>query len=134
MAARVGEQGGALPAPNTVAARCCFLPPSPRCPTLRLDPMLRAGGTLLTSVSTRHLVTYRVLPRFPCPQLADFLVTPMERAGGMMPLPDAYCLYNRARGTELVSPDDLTAAVKLFPKVGWLEGGWKESIIMADLI
>lgn len=58
----------------------------------------------------------------------------MERAGGMMPLPDAYCLYNRARGTELVSPDDLTAAVKLFPKVGWLEGGWKESIIMADLI
>ena len=58
----------------------------------------------------------------------------MERAGGMMLAARRVLPYNRARGTELVSPDDLTAAVKLFPKVGWLEGGWKESIIMADLI
>lgn len=40
-------------------------------------------------------------------QLADFLRVPLERAGGMMTLPDVYCLFNRARGTELVSPDDL---------------------------
>jgi ESCRT-II complex subunit VPS36 len=40
-------------------------------------------------------------------QLADFLRGPLERAGGMMTLPDVYCLFNRARGTELVSPDDL---------------------------
>lgn len=50
-------------------------------------------------------------------QLSDFLAAPMERAGGMMPLPDVYCLYNRARGTELISPDDLAAAVKMFPKI-----------------
>ena len=25
----------------------------------------------------------------------------------MMALPDVYCLFNRARGTELISPDDL---------------------------
>ena len=50
-------------------------------------------------------------------QLADFLKGPVERAGGMMPLPDVYCLYNRARGAELVSPDDLLQAVALFPQV-----------------
>lgn len=32
-----------------------------------------------------------------------------------MPLPDTYCLFNRARGAELISPDDLLTAVKLFP-------------------
>lgn len=52
------------------------------------------------------------------PQLVEFLKTPVERFGGMMPLPDVYCLFNRARGTELVSPDDLLAAVKLFPTIG----------------
>ena len=33
----------------------------------------------------------------------------------MMPLPDVYCLFNRARGAELISPDDLLTAVKLLP-------------------
>lgn len=51
-------------------------------------------------------------------QLADFLKGPVERFGGLMPLPDVYCLFNRARGAELVSPDDLLAAVKLFPAIG----------------
>nr|KAI3430421.1 hypothetical protein D9Q98_005016 [Chlorella vulgaris] len=50
-------------------------------------------------------------------QLADFLKAPVERASGMMPLPDVYCLYNRARGTELISPDDLLTAIKLFPRI-----------------
>lgn len=40
-------------------------------------------------------------------QLADFLAPRVESAGGMMALPDVYCLFNRARGTELISPDDL---------------------------
>lgn len=31
----------------------------------------------------------------------------------MVSLTDLYCLYNRARGTELVSPDDLLHAVRL---------------------
>ena len=46
-------------------------------------------------------------------QLADFLRVPLERAGGMMTLPDVYCLFNRARGTELVSPDDLLQVMPL---------------------
>ena len=57
-------------------------------------------------------------PNPPLPQLADFLAAPMARAAGsMMPLPDVYCLYNRARGTELISPDDLLQAIRLFPRV-----------------
>jgi len=28
-----------------------------------------------------------------------------------MALPDVYCLFNRARGTELISPDDLLQVV-----------------------
>lgn len=36
----------------------------------------------------------------------------------MLTLTDAYCLYNRARGTDLVSPDDLMEAVKLFGSLG----------------
>ncbi len=34
-----------------------------------------------------------------------------------MPLTDVYCLFNRARQGELVSPDDLLAAARLFPKI-----------------
>jgi len=47
-------------------------------------------------------------------QLSDFLTKPMERAGGMMSLTDIYCVFNRARGTELISPDDLLESFNLF--------------------
>jgi ESCRT-II complex subunit VPS36 len=50
-------------------------------------------------------------------QLADFLVGPLAKAGGVMMLPDVYCLFNRARGTELVSPDDMLQACDAFTQV-----------------
>ena len=51
-------------------------------------------------------------------QLADFLAQLVEKRGGVMTLPDVYCLYNRARSAaELVSPDDLIQAAKLFAKL-----------------
>lgn len=43
-------------------------------------------------------------------QLADFL-RPKLKESLMMTLTDVYCLYNRARGTNLVSPEDLLQAV-----------------------
>ena len=48
-------------------------------------------------------------------QLADLLQAEgrLSRLGGMVPLPAVYCLFNRARGTELVSPDDLFKAAGL---------------------
>ncbi|CAD6236274.1 unnamed protein product [Miscanthus lutarioriparius] len=50
-------------------------------------------------------------------QLADFVRIPLEKSGGMMALVDVYCLFNRARGTELISPEDLLQACSLWEKV-----------------
>ena len=65
-------------------------------------------------------------------QLSDFLSHhPTFTANGhMLTLPDVYCLYNRARGTDLISPDDCRRACELLGEVGGtglglqrLEGG-----------
>ncbi len=39
----------------------------------------------------------------------------LSLAGGMMSLADAFCAVNRARGTALLSPEDLLAAARLLP-------------------
>jgi ESCRT-II complex subunit VPS36 len=48
-------------------------------------------------------------------QIADILIREnrLKRMGGMITLPDAYCLVNKARGTEPVSPDDLYHASQI---------------------
>lgn len=48
-------------------------------------------------------------------QIADILLQQnrLVRLGGMITLTDLYCLLNKARGTELVSPDDLLKAASL---------------------
>jgi len=46
-------------------------------------------------------------------QLYDFLKGPLQK-DGIMSLTDVYCIYNRARGTGLISPDDLYGACLLF--------------------
>ena len=60
-------------------------------------------------------------------QLADFLLVPppgssrgapLAVAGGMLSLVDVWCVYNRARGTALVSPEDVRKACELWPKLG----------------
>jgi hypothetical protein len=54
----------------------------------------------------------------PSAQLADFLEAPLRRSNGIITLPEAFCLFNRARGAELVSPDDILkvwAGVWLLP-------------------
>ncbi|KAH7653986.1 ESCRT-II complex subunit VPS36 protein [Dioscorea alata] len=49
-------------------------------------------------------------------QLADFVKLPLEKAGGVIALIDVYCLFNRARGTELISPEDLLQACAIWEK------------------
>jgi ESCRT-II complex subunit VPS36 len=44
-------------------------------------------------------------------QLADFVRPKLRQAGGYMTLTDVYCLYNRARASNLISPEDLLQAV-----------------------
>jgi len=51
-------------------------------------------------------------------QLADFIAVPLKRSGGMMTTTAAFCLFNRARGTELISPDDMLQACRLFADLG----------------
>uniref|UniRef100_A0A8C6PNS2 Vacuolar protein-sorting-associated protein 36 n=1 Tax=Nothobranchius furzeri TaxID=105023 RepID=A0A8C6PNS2_NOTFU len=46
-------------------------------------------------------------------QLGDMLQAPLEERGGMMALTEVYCLVNRARGMELLSPEDLLNACKM---------------------
>uniref|UniRef100_A0A1A8QBD9 Vacuolar protein-sorting-associated protein 36 n=1 Tax=Nothobranchius pienaari TaxID=704102 RepID=A0A1A8QBD9_9TELE len=46
-------------------------------------------------------------------QLGDMLQALLEERGGMMALTEVYCLVNRARGMELLSPEDLLNACKM---------------------
>lgn len=50
-------------------------------------------------------------------QLAEFLPVHLRKNQGIMALSDAFCLYNRARGTDLISPDDMYRACCLFDRL-----------------
>eukprot|EP01120_Amphizonella_sp_Union-15-10_P000293 TRINITY_DN10313_c0_g1_i1.p1 TRINITY_DN10313_c0_g1~~TRINITY_DN10313_c0_g1_i1.p1 ORF type:complete len:364 (-),score=57.55 TRINITY_DN10313_c0_g1_i1:55-1146(-) len=52
-------------------------------------------------------------------QLFDFLKQPIEELGGSITLTDAYCLFNRARGTALISPEDMRRCSSLFAHLGF---------------
>ena len=47
-------------------------------------------------------------------ELAEYLDKIVHDVGGMITLSDVYCRFNRARGMELVSPDDLINACNMF--------------------
>jgi len=53
---------------------------------------------------------YELLAR----QVADFLLPKLPTMGGVITLTDVFCLFNRARGTNLISPDDLNQACDFF--------------------
>lgn len=46
-------------------------------------------------------------------QLAQVLEKPLEESDGVLSLTDVYCRINRARGLELISPEDLVNASKM---------------------
>jgi len=50
-------------------------------------------------------------------QLADWIQRPLDKLGGMIAMTDLYCIFNRARGTEMISPDDLYRACVLFEEL-----------------
>ena len=51
-------------------------------------------------------------------QLADWIVPILAKEDGIITLTDAFCLFNRARGTELVSPQDMLAACESWDALG----------------
>jgi len=80
----------------------------------KLSEMMRSMGLSSAITKTSAGSMYHTqLAR----QLADFLLASnrLEKHGGMMTLTDVYCLFNRARGTNLISPEDILEVVELFP-------------------
>lgn len=51
-------------------------------------------------------------------QLSEFLLKPLQEAGGILSLTEVYCRVNRARGVELISPEDLLNACQMLEKLG----------------
>lgn len=43
-------------------------------------------------------------------EVEKFASSVLDKFGGVLALVDLYCMYNRARGTDLISPDDLLIA------------------------
>ncbi|KAI5073991.1 hypothetical protein GOP47_0012004 [Adiantum capillus-veneris] len=77
------------------------------------DWMLSVGIASPVTKETAGALYHQQLSR----QLADFVYGPLQKAGGMLALVDIYCLFNRARGTELISPEDLLRACTLWGKI-----------------
>ncbi|VDK71069.1 unnamed protein product [Litomosoides sigmodontis] len=50
-------------------------------------------------------------------ELAAVLCAPLKECGGMMTLSDVYCRVNRARGLELLSPEDILNACQLLEQM-----------------
>ncbi|RXI10039.1 hypothetical protein DVH24_028471 [Malus domestica] len=76
-----------------------------------------AGAQYHQQLSRQAIKKVKVVPSAQGSRFTqDFVRLPLERAGGMMNLIDIYCLFNRARGTELISPEDLLQACSLWEK------------------
>lgn len=84
--------------------------------TNEIDSILQSMGIAspVTKYSAGRLY-HKQLAR----QLADFLLesSRLSRMGGMMTLTDSYGIFNRARGTELVSPDDFLQSARMLEKL-----------------
>ncbi|GMF65041.1 unnamed protein product [Phytophthora lilii] len=75
--------------------------------------MLDMGITSPVTRENAGAAYYEQLAR----QLAEYLSDHMPKNGGIMTLSDIYCMFNRARGVELISPDDLYHAALLQKKL-----------------
>ncbi|KAK3809555.1 MAG: EAP30/Vps36 family-domain-containing protein [Benniella sp.] len=74
--------------------------------------LLSMGISAPVTRDTAGAVFHKELAR----ELVEFILPIVERDfEGTMSLMDVYCLFNRARGVELVSPKDLHTACQLFP-------------------
>ncbi|KAF9121926.1 hypothetical protein BGX30_002303 [Mortierella sp. GBA39] len=72
--------------------------------------LLSMGIATPVTKDTAGAVFHKELAR----ELVEFVLPIVEREGGTMSLMDIYCVFNRARGVELISPKDLHTACELF--------------------
>jgi len=83
----------------------------------RLSEMLSNMG-MMSAITKKSsgLLYHQQLAR----QISDFLIQSnfVVKQGGMVTLTDVYCLFNRARGANLISPDDMLVAASLLKELG----------------
>jgi len=77
------------------------------------DVLMNLGLSSVVTKQSAGNMFYQQLAR----QLAEFLPPHLNKNHGLLALSDAFCLYNRARGTDLISPSDMYKACSLFEKL-----------------
>ena len=85
--------------------------------TIKLKSVLLSVGIANPVTKSSHGTTtgyHQELAR----ELSRFLLQVLPAENGILTLADLYCRFNRARGMELVSPDDLVNACTLFEGMG----------------
>jgi len=88
--------------------------------TRQLTSMLQNMG-MITALSSNQVNSKSEYHDRLARQISDFLQIPtskFNKAGGIMTLTDVYCLFNRARGTNMISPEELLDALKLVEVLG----------------
>jgi ESCRT-II complex subunit VPS36 len=75
-----------------------------------LSDILAGMGTVERPV-TRETAGSKQYEASLAAEFARIIRPHVARAGGLLPLTDAYCIYNRARGMSVVAPRDLLGAV-----------------------
>ncbi len=86
-----------------------------------LTSMLSHMG-MITSMPSKHessTAYYETLARQICDFLSQNKSFSIAKGGtGIMTLTDVYCLFNRARGANMISPEDLLTALEQMEKLG----------------
>lgn len=81
------------------------------------DPELKEIKASMMSMGFTSGVTKESAGKNYLPQLArevsDFIKSHLEASGGLLPMIDVFCIYNRARGGNVVSAKDLNDACEL---------------------
>ncbi|KAF9114607.1 hypothetical protein BGX27_010363 [Mortierella sp. AM989] len=75
--------------------------------------LLSMGIASPVTKDTAGAVFHKELAR----ELVEFILPIVQREGGTMSLMDVYCVFNRARGVELISPKDLHTACQMFQEL-----------------
>lgn len=100
----------------------------------KLTGLLQDMG--MTSALTKdHLGNDRAYYEWLARQVVDFFWDKLPSMGGVISLTDVYCLFNRARGTNLISPEDLRQACNLLGelKLGISQRTFDSGIVVLQL-
>ena len=76
-----------------------------------------ANPVLRTAYSGKGSAAMKAFEQELSMELAQFIQGPLAAAGGILLLTDVYCLYNRARGSSVISPEELVEACENWSQI-----------------